>query len=294
MKKNYSIIRNAVLAAFALVSINSMADDKVVTFEDLTLDSESYWKGPDETGEQVTGTWGDSQWAGSFTSNGVKFSNNYSIDYGSWSGFSYSNSTSTVYESWMTDQWNSVTGSGYDGSKTFAVGYETGTITVSETGATVKGCYITNNTYAYTSLAKGGTYGEEPCAQGDYFKVTFTADNGNSVEFYLADYTSETEADHYIVDDWKWLDLSSLGTVKTISFSFDGTVKNDYGIVTPLYFCMDNLTIEETSTGIRSSKAGSAVEVARFSVDGKILAAPAKGLNIVKMSDGTVKKVYLK
>lgn len=291
MKKNYSILRNVALAAFALVSINSMADDTVVTFEDLTLESGNYWYGPDETGTKVTGTYGDSQWAGSFTSNGVKFSNNYSIDWGSWSGFSYSNSTSTVFESYSTDSWNSITGGGYDGSKTFAVGYESGTITVSETGATVNGCYVTNNSYAYTSMTTGDSYAKK-FASGDYFKLIFTADNGNTAEFYLANMTSDDASN--IVSEWKWFDLSSLGSVKTISFSFESSDTGTYGINTPQYFCMDNLTISDAATGINNAEASDAVEVARYTLDGKLLAAPAKGINIVKMSDGTTKKVVVK
>jgi len=293
MKKNYSIVRNALFAAFALVSINVAADDTVVTFEDLTLESESAWKGPDTTGEKSSfESWGSTitQWAGKFTSNGVSFSNIYNETWASWSGFAYSNSTSTEFKDYTTDC-NSVTGGGYDGSMTFAVGYSSGTITVSETGATVKGCYITNNTYAYSSMTKGDSYAKK-FAKDDYFKLIFTADNGNKAEFDLANMTSDDASG--IINEWKWFDLSSLGSVKTITFSFESSDASDYGINTPTYFCMDNLTIEGTATGISSTKAGNAVEVARYTLDGKLLAAPAKGINIVKMSDGSTKKVVVK
>ena len=36
-----------------------------------------------------------------------------------------------------------------------------------------------------------------------------------------------------------------------------------------------------------------ATEVARFDANGNLLAAPAKGLNIVRYSDGTVKKIMV-
>ena len=35
-------------------------------------------------------------------------------------------------------------------------------------------------------------------------------------------------------------------------------------------------------------------EVARYTIDGVQLSAPAKGINIVKMSDGTTRKVVVK
>lgn len=51
---------------------------------------------------------------------------------------------------------------------------------------------------------------------------------------------------------------------------------------------------DETSNSIASIGNGSAVEVARFTVDGRQLTQPQRGLNIVKMSDGSIKKVLVK
>ena len=48
------------------------------------------------------------------------------------------------------------------------------------------------------------------------------------------------------------------------------------------------------STGIEVVKANDATEVARYTVDGRAISAPEAGVNIVKMSDGTVKKVLVK
>lgn len=47
-------------------------------------------------------------------------------------------------------------------------------------------------------------------------------------------------------------------------------------------------------TGIRAVGAAGAVEVARYTSDSQRLAAPQRGINIVRMSDGTVKKVIVK
>ncbi len=50
-----------------------------------------------------------------------------------------------------------------------------------------------------------------------------------------------------------------------------------------------------TSTGITDINATSnAVEVARFTADGKRIYAPQKGVNVVRMSDGTTRKVVVK
>ena len=39
---------------------------------------------------------------------------------------------------------------------------------------------------------------------------------------------------------------------------------------------------------------GEATETARYSADGTRIAKPQRGLNIVRMSDGTVRKVYVR
>ncbi len=43
-----------------------------------------------------------------------------------------------------------------------------------------------------------------------------------------------------------------------------------------------------------SAESGNAVETARYGIDGKQLGSPRKGVNIIKMSDGAVKKVIVK
>ena len=51
-----------------------------------------------------------------------------------------------------------------------------------------------------------------------------------------------------------------------------------------------------TSTGIAgvTTEGEAAKEVARYSIDGAKVSAPVKGVNVVKMSDGSIKKVIVK
>lgn len=60
-------------------------------------------------------------------------------------------------------------------------------------------------------------------------------------------------------------------------------------VVSPA-FRIDNLV----ATAVEEVAATTAREVARYSVDGRQLTAPQPGLNIIKMSDGTSKKVWVK
>ena len=55
------------------------------------------------------------------------------------------------------------------------------------------------------------------------------------------------------------------------------------------------LILEKPGTdGIESAKAADAKEASRYSLDGKRIYLPAKGINIVKMTDGTTRKVVVK
>ena len=55
-----------------------------------------------------------------------------------------------------------------------------------------------------------------------------------------------------------------------------------------------NFTIEEnTATNIAGTTADKAVETARYGIDGRKLQQPAHGINIIRMSDGTTRKVVV-
>lgn len=85
----------------------------------------------------------------------------------------------------------------------------------------------------------------DPFKKGDYFKViikgTTKAKTTSTVEYYLADYRSENEAEHYMLTDWKWFDLSVLGPVTEVTLSVTASRSDNNGLTTPAYLCMDNL-----------------------------------------------------
>ena len=219
-------------------------------FENLYLAENSHWNGPDTKCEIEEGLWGDEQYQGSFLSGSYKFANNYSIDWGSWSGFSYSNHTATDGAKIEKDQWNACTGKGHNDSENYAVFYEDAyaptTISVlnKADGDSIRGFYITNAAVAVNAFVNGDGMTPGAFTTGDYLKLTITADNNNFITYYLADYTSENEADHYYVNDWQWVDLSELGKVKELTFHMEASRSNAYGYTTPLYFCMDDFNGE--------------------------------------------------
>jgi len=230
----------------------------VADFENLYLEENSNWHGPDTKGDIEEGLYGDQQYQGSFISGSYQFSNNYSIDWKSWSGFSYANRTSTTFQSITTDQWNSCVGSGNNGSANYGVFFEdpfapmTVTVLNNAEGEQLNGFFITNNAWTVNAILNGDDQtgekdadgnpvsGSEGFRQGDYFLLTIKADNGNQLEYYLADYRSANESDRYYVKTWEWVDLSSLGTVKELTFGLKSSRRNTYGYTTPLYFCLDD------------------------------------------------------
>jgi hypothetical protein len=57
----------------------------------------------------------------------------------------------------------------------------------------------------------------------------------------------------------------------------------------------ERVAVNTSSTGIQTVGVGGDIhEVARYTLDGKQLTAPAKGVNIVRLSDGSIRKVIVK
>jgi hypothetical protein len=232
------------------------AQAAVSTFDDLSLDPESYWQGEDLTGY---GSFGG------FTSGG-NFFNNYRTEYPGWEywdGFAYSNTTDTTTVG-TDNQFSAVTGGGVGGSANYAVAYTfgmSGQKAQAHIGAgdtpvsqTVAGFYATNTTWAYQSMLNGDAlakkFGGSDGTDADWFKLTIHAldedyeTTGASVDFYLADFRFEDSGDDYILDDWAWVDLSSLGAVYGLEFILSSSDDNGgvYGMNTPAYFAMDDFT----------------------------------------------------
>ena len=316
MKKIYSYSLSAAFVA-ALLSVSSVAnaqdnsevtvkDATVATFEDLTLEPESNWWGPADNAEEVVGAYG-TEWVGTFKSGSYEFVNSFTPKWSSWTGCSYSNMTATSFVDYTTDQWNSAAGHGAAGSANYGVIYGSSTpmeiikvLDGDAEGRIIKGMNITNSAWV-VECVKNGNGVAQKFSQGSWFKVTFTgvkADKSTaSVDYYLADYRSENESEWTCLTDWTWLDLSSLGKVVSLSISFDGTDKSYGYLNTSTYVCIDNVGCEKNvSTGITANKWNSVElrEVARFSADGKRISAPQKGLNIIRMSDGSTRKVVVK
>lgn len=106
--------------------------------------------------------------------------------------------------------------------------------------------------------------------------------------------TYENDFSVTIDNDWN---ADNMNVVAFISRPIK--VEDGYILTSPTDAFVTNaeyVKLGETSTGISTPAVSGeeAVEVARYALDGTQLSVPTKGVNIVKMSDGTTKKVIVK
>ena len=215
------------------------------TMDDNYLAPESFYNGLGKDDPSYTSPGTSSQFvSGSFAFDTERHTSTW------WGGFALSNQTSTVFESYA-DQFKSAVGSGHN-SANYAVVYSyTGAnyaanVTNAADGADVSGFYVTNTANNVNAYVNGDGMSTAPggFAKGDWFKMTVNVvkadDTTASIDYYLADYRADNEADHYYLDTWQWVDLRQFGKIKKMTFGFEGTKRNAYGLTTPTYACLDD------------------------------------------------------
>jgi hypothetical protein len=213
----------------AKTAIHVQGDAVTATFDDNYLPENGYFIGDCEN---------DVFYSGSFAFNVSNMD-------GWWYGYGMSNQMDTTYNG-LTDQYHSSAGGGVNGSQ-FCVAFPSGTtvdVTNDVDGDLINGVMITNSAYAYSSMKNGDSFAKK-FTTGDWFLLTIIgthADGTSStVEAYLADLRDADTTKHYILDTWKWVDLSSLGEVKSLRFDLSSSDVGQWGMNTPAYVCIDNL-----------------------------------------------------
>jgi hypothetical protein len=272
-----------ILAALLTLSTASLAraDIRLVDFDDLSLAPESYWRGPDPNGTIVEGPYGEVN-VGKFTSHGTDFVNRSELTYGSWSGFAYSNTSDTTV-GWYTNQFSAFTGTGAGpGQDNYAVafGYDDYDANMFDPdpfdpastvdllglptlylpdGYTAQSMLVTNTTYAALVMRDSEDgFSDGPFGPGDFFRLSIYGidANGNAlasgVDFFLADFrgldpdiVNDPNYDpmDYIVHDWTAVDLTPLAGAVSLHFNLYSSDAGMWGMNTPGYFAMDDLTL---------------------------------------------------
>lgn len=197
---------------------------------------------------------------------GVDFNNTYSVFpfFESWSGFSWSNVVETTTPG-FENQYASFAGGGSNGAgvanagENYIVGFGNQSYFNLPEQITLESVDVTNTTYAGLSMRDGDAFakafGGESGNDPDFFSIEFTGydavDLGGaeigSVEFFLSDFRFSDNNLDYIVDQWTHLDLSALGSARSIGISFTTTDVGMFGPNTPSYVALDNLTYSVTA-----------------------------------------------
>jgi len=234
-----------IVVSMLVLASSAIAAD--ATFEETVLAPESFYNGSDL--------------AGGVGSGGFLFNNNYDVTFASWDGFAVSNVTDNVTPGWG-NQYSAIPGGGAGGSSNYGVGYigftENPSATLGAPAQVIDGAFFTNSTYAYFSMLNGDAFSKKfGGATGDdedWFLLTMEGFNGGAstgtVEFYLADFRFADNGLDYIVDDWTWVDMTSLGAVDSVEFTLSSTDNGIFGMNTPAYFAMDNLVPEPATMGL--------------------------------------------
>jgi hypothetical protein len=248
-------MKTILLFATALfIGANTMA--QTADFETQLPGADTAWFGQPTNGQET------------FTSGLFEFENSYDTTYGSWSGWAYTNITDNTTPGW-SNQFGNITGSG-ESSSQFGVfnqsfdGYQRIRVNNNNNPLILSGAYITNTTYAYLSMLNGDMFatqfGDTSNTAGgeDWFLLTIYGINdtlgySDSIEFYLADYRFADNTQDYIIDQWTWVDLTSLGSVYGLDFKLTSSDVGQYGMNTPAYFAMDNLMVDFTNVNETTS-----------------------------------------
>jgi hypothetical protein len=248
-------MRYATALALLLATSSAARADVVVTtttFESVSVPSNpGYIGNSDPVGNTNPG----------FTIDGNNFSNEYNATWGVWSGFAVSNKVDMVNPALpdYTYQYSTIAGGGAGGSSNFALSFGDSYVNVAD-GRSVLSMDVTNTTYAYLSMANGDQFSKKFGA-GDFFKLTITGHAGlngsgaptGKVDFYLANFLGSNS---YIVNTWQTVDLTGLGSARSLTFGLSSSDNGDFGMNTPAYFAMDDFRTFVVTSAVVPEPAG--------------------------------------
>lgn len=221
------------------IKINNEAETSAcATFDEYVLDEESTFFFESETPSTA------------WTSGGYTFTT-HTEDYGDYGKyyFSYALSNKTTTTGVVSDFALEASCGKANSGKNYAVWYDNsyngGSKVTLDAPSTITGFYVTNTTSVVDAIINGDGMSTVPGGfqNGDKLQLVVTGYDASDNEVGTVTYTLAEAKDDVIsyVKAWRWVDLSSLGTVAAIETKMTSTKVNDYGMTTPAYFCIDDL-----------------------------------------------------
>lgn len=198
----------------------------------------------------------DASPAKGFESGSIVLPNEFNEDFNFWSGFAITADTNTTTPG-FTNQYSAYPGRGAEGTQTYAMGYiyEPIIINLKEKaiGKPMIGMYVANSTYSYLSMRDGDgfakKFGGETGTDPDFFMLTIKKYSGgvisdDSIDVFLADYRFSNSSKDFILEDWKYIDLSILGEIDSLVLSLTSSDVGIFGMNTPSYVAVDQISTD--------------------------------------------------
>ena len=191
-----------------------------------------------------------------FKSGSIELPNFYDPEFDYWAGFAISADTNTTTPGFL-NQYSVIAGKGASGSTTYGVGYIYDPIIVrlqpNAIGKPMIGMYVNNSTYTYLSVRDGDAFakkfGGETGNDPDFLLLTIKkysggAINDDSINIYLADYRFPQAKKDYIISEWTYVDLTTLGEVDSLIMRMTSSDVGIFGMNTPAYVCIDEVSTD--------------------------------------------------
>lgn len=218
-----------------------------IGFESQALNDKGFWCG--EVNEQgVDNGWGGMTYPCAYQEDIVKCNTTFGVSY--WTGYAISNRTETGFTAGdftpegMPDQFNNITGKAH-GGKNFAIVQTYGEKIEFDRPVTVKGFWYTNSSYTVNAILNGDGMTPGKFEADDWFMCEVYPTPAEGVGGAHLGIDLAKDGDY--VKTWQYCDLSdyeAFENITSLGFGFLGTKKNDYGVTTPTYICIDDIVIE--------------------------------------------------
>lgn len=174
---------------------------------------------------------------------------------------SYNSADESAYGEYATDLYlynpaskDNLHGGGHNGSDNFLVGY--GNLDPTQPGSddyrpelkfsdgiarTITGCYVNSTCYFYNTVKNGNNFAP---ALGDNDEVVITATGYDADGTVTGTATTVIARKGSFVTSWQPWSLTSLGKVVSVKFGLSGGPATEYGMTTPTYYALDDITVE--------------------------------------------------
>ncbi len=202
-------------------------------------------------------------------------------DMNTWWGFTASNSADNAQkESFLANQWSNMAVGGIrfdengkpvaDPAVPYLVGYyasymgERPTDMVFNDGKNYdpQGVYVNLTSYTYYNCLEYGRGVSRESADGEWFTLTIHGVAPDETEKKVTvKLFSFKDGDITINRGWKYVDLTSLGTVNELYFTVDGTDTGEYGLNTPSYFALDKLSVKPAAESVIENPEAAKVSI---------------------------------